>query len=369
MDCRKLALTMAGVMLALYGCDNGGGGSDAGGGDDGGVTVPPGSALFPARDMHCAPGDDTPPCHTTVPALTAAQRVHPEPMDMSNATMTFVVNTLSIPEATSDGVAAGFNLDGLDSGMGSDAPDATCEEIQPDFTSGTDPNQVGVDNALQGLVSALSAIAGNLDDTLAMQIASGSVLLMIEVTGIDSLTYDSAVQIQLFRGSVTGGSGDACTTDTDCTTAGETCHGTACQPAPMIGSDGLLAADQTFGTIQNLGDPVPGDIFAGRLRAVTPGLSLSITASGQTIELMVRNPEVRFNIAADGLTEGNIGGVLKVDDLAMAAGMIDMSYSSLVHSYADGIADINPTADDPATCDSLSVGILFGATTAMRNPM
>ncbi len=347
MDCRKLASAIAGAALALYGCGPGGGSG----------------TLFPERDKVCAQGAAQ-PCETSENAHTDAERTHEE-TGMDDATLTFVVSSLSIPEADG-GAAAGFNLDGLDSGEGSTAAEANCEELARDFVSVTDPDHIGVDNALQGLVSLIgTAVGGNIDDTLLEQINSGSVLLLVEVSGVDSVDYDSSVTLTLYRGGVSGGSGTTCTADADCTTAGESCVSGACHTAPTV-TDGALAPDQSFESLEMIGSPVQGDIFDGRVRATAERLTISVTASGSTLSLIVSNPELRFDISESGLTNGNIGGVLTIDDLAMAAAMIDPSYESLVRGATEDKADINPTADNPAICDALSVGILFGATTATR---
>src|SRR5687768_6582762 len=65
------------------------------------------STIFPERDFECAAGAAT-PCATDTPSSTDAERTATEPAG-EEATYTFVVSTISLPEAAS-GAAAGFNL-------------------------------------------------------------------------------------------------------------------------------------------------------------------------------------------------------------------------------------------------------------------
>lgn len=356
MDYKKLASTIAGAALALYGC--------------GDATMPPSGHEFPERDFVCESGA-TQPCATTADAHTAAERTHEEGSELDNATLTFVVNLLELPDAV-DGRAAGFNVDDLDSGEG--AVSGTCAEYTPDFVSLTDPDHVGVDNGLVGLVPTINGfITGEcagpdaLNCTIRKQIESGSVIMLVEVTGVESLDYDSEVQMQLFRAQVPAtGSGTACAADTDCTTAGEACRSGTCQPLPTVGGDGLLAAGQTFEVVEPLGDPVMGDIFEGRVRATTPLLTLMISASGFDLPLMITNPEVRFDITDSGLANGAIGGVLRVQDIVDAAAVIAPGMEGAVRAAVESVADVTPMAATPDKCEALSVGITFGATTATR---
>lgn len=336
MDWKKLAFSgvMAGSLLGI-GC---GGGYE-----------------FPGRDEACASGA-TPPCETTVVATDASARTVSLPESMADETRTWVVGTISIPEAGSDGRAAGFNLDGLNSGEGSIDPDANCEEFTEDYTALFDPNHVGVDNALQSLVSTIESLlpredcpgmvqAGCLDATLQEQINSGSLILMVEVTGINDYVFDDAVQLQLVLAEVPD------------------------MGTPMVDGSGGLAAGQTFNTVQELGTPVAGDIFQGRLRAQTDQLTITIDTGDFALPLMISGAEVRFDLATDGstLSNGVIGGFLRTDDIVNAASMIMEGIEDTVRGVVENVADVSPSAADPQICDSVSVGLTFEAVGASRN--
>jgi hypothetical protein len=335
MDCKKLALSTAAIGLALVGCD-------------GGETL-----TFPARNQVCASGA-TPPCETTEPAAGEAMMEveQPETFMMEPTSATYVVSVIDIPEA-SGGAAPGFNLDGLNSGEGSTASDATCEEFNPDFVNSVEADHVGVDNALQGLVGTIEGLLsasdcpggttdGCLGATLQEQIAEGSLILLMEVSGINDFQFDSEVELQLFLGAVPG------------------------DGMPMVGGDGQLAADQEFEVAQMLGDPVAGDIFQGRLRATTPTLTITVDTGDFMLPLMISNAEVRFDISESSLDNGQIGGFLRTEDIIAAASEIMPGIEETVRSVIESVADVQPSAADPAICDSVSVGLTFGATTATR---
>lgn len=361
---RSLALCLVAGSLAAYGCGDGGG---------------PGEEVeFPERDYVCV-GDPPPPhepCETTEEAHTADERTAPAP-DGEETTYTFVVSTLSLPEAM-DGEAAGFNLDGLDSSEGSSAGDANCEEFNPDFISLSDPDHVGVDNALQGLLGTIEGFLdpadcpmmntrGCLDALLQEQINDGGVILLMEVSGVNDLQFDSSVSLQFVLGELPGGSGTACMDDMECTVSGERCVSGACATAPMLDAGDMIAPGQTFATAMELA-VVDGDIFEGRLRATAPSLLLMISTSDFDIPLMITNPEVRFDISDGELTNGAIGGYVLNDDIVEAAATIGGIDEGTVRPVIESVADILPMSANPMICDALSLGVTFGAVGAVRTP-
>ncbi|MGE0790253.1 MAG: hypothetical protein AB7S26_31550 [Sandaracinaceae bacterium] len=314
---------------------------------------------FPARDQTCA--DPGMAACSTDQTSTEESRTVPVPMTFADTDLTFVVGRVSLPAPTAGSggrqVAPGFNVDGLDSGPdGSSDPNANCEQFQPDFVSTTDPQHVGVDNALSGLIPTIENLiptencpggvrAGCIDALLASQLEMGSFLLLMEVHGVNDYVNDSSVTVEFFVGALPAGA----TIET--------------------GPDGF-AADQTFDTMMSLGTPVPGDIFMGRLRATTPMLPLNIDAGEFALTLTVSNAEVRFTIGANGTTatNGAIGGVITVESIVQAAVMIMPDIEGVVRSTVENVADVTPTAADPAVCESLSVGISFSGVSAIRNP-
>ena len=252
-------------------------------------------------------------------------------------TRVYVVSTVSIPEAM-DGRAPGYNLDGVVS----NGEGETCVDVAEDFTSVTDPSETGVDNALAELAPVLAGIAGiDIDEAIAAQIAEGSLLLLLEVSDIDSFGNDSSVSVQLHLGSVPGGG------------------------APEL--DGAaLRAGQTFNSMQALGTPVAGEITGGRLRADTPRLVLEINTGDLELDLVISDAIIGASITDTRLANGAIGGSLRIDDLREAVAGIDPMYADYVDTLvAPSYADLDPSADDPELCTALSVGLLFSGVDAV----
>lgn len=340
MDSKKLACMLVAVGLVTVGCD----------------STP--EFTFPARDPVCAdPGMI--PCETTVEP-TEDELTFPTPETFEDpVTNTYVVAAISLPKPMEGGArlaAPGFNVDGMDSGEGSDDLMANCEQFQPDYVSTTDPQHVGVDNALSGLIPTIEGLVGAdncpggvtdgcVDALLQEQLEGGSLLLLMEVGGINDYNYDSEITLQLFLGALPAGA------------------------ELMVDGSGQIAAGQTFDTdTVDLGPAVAGDIFNGRLRATADSLPLTIETTDFTIPLVITNAEVRFDISESALSNGAIGGVITVQSIIDAASMIMPGIEGTVRSVVEGVADVTPSAEDPMVCESVSVGIEFNAVTAIRNP-
>lgn len=334
MNSRKLASIMI-TALAVWGCD---GGTE---------PLPPGHT-FPERDFVCPQGE-SPLCSTTVPANDDRARTHEVGDELAGETRTYVISALTVPDG-SDGNAAGFNLDGLNSGDVYEGD--TCAEQQLDYGSTTDPDQVGVDNSLIEVLGAVGGISSDFDvnESLREQITSGSLLLLLEVSGIDSFRYDDAVSVQIRLGAVPAG-------------------------ATLGVTGGVLDAGQAYDVAMELGAAVNGDIYDGRVRVTAQMLNINITLDDMALELRISSPQIRFDISETGLTNGQIGGTVTLDDLIEAAVEIEAVQGfcgtdpecGAVRELLGGFADITPSADDPETCEALSVGIAFDGTTATIN--
>lgn len=259
---------------------------------------------------------------------------------MDPVTHTYVISTLSIPEVMGSGAAAtaaGFNLDS----MVSTGAGTSCVELTPDYSSSNDPGENGVDNALASLVPTLEMLLGDgesLDQTLQGQITDGSLLLMMQVRDVNSYANDDSISVQLYLGEVPGGG------------------------APMVSGSGL-APGQTF-TGMAIGPVVSGSIVGGRMRVNTELLTIAIDTGDIALDLNIRNAQVRANITPTALTNGAIGGSLRVLEIADAAEAIMPGLRATVISVLGGVADMEPQAADNTMCDALSTGILFGGVEA-----
>lgn len=327
-----------------------GGSVDAGSVDagsvDGGTAV-----LFPPRDFHCVTGAAR-PCSTTVPRNSDVERTVEVPRDMPPGTHSFVIRTWSTSEPSPSGGLPGFNLDGLDSGDGSSASSATCEEWSPDHTSSLDPAHPGVDNAVAGLVPTLESLLdasscpgmltmGCLDAMRSADIAAGAFLIAVELTGLESFAFDDAVEIALFEVAVPGGG------------------------APALAADGRLAPGQTFSTVRTIAAPTRGDVFDGRLRVVFDARVTLPRVGMPLLPLELDGAELRADVSPTGLALGALGATTTVDHLVAEAAMIMPGIEDTVRSVVESIADVQPTAD-PVVCARVSSGYVFDAVPAVR---
>ncbi len=271
----------------------------------------------------------------------------------SPPTYVYVVSSLSLPVATPDPDgpagpmrrrAAGFDIDGLDSGDGSMEPGATCEELHQDFAALTDNDHFGVDNAFQGLVGTIEGLLeaadcpgmtteGCLDAFLQQQISEGSLLLLIEVSGVDDFLFEPSVMVQLHVGATADGM------------------------PPATESDGTVSPGQAFVSTMVLGPAVDAEIFFGRLAVRAGVLPLFVDLGDFELDLVIARAQVRFDISGTSLTRGAIGGVVTVDSMVPPGGD---------RSVLESIADVNPGID-PTICEEISLGLLFRGTSATLN--
>ena len=308
---------------------------------------------FPPRDFVCS--SSLIPCVTDTPSTSDAERTVAVRRDVPRLTHTYVLSQMAVPQATSaiPPRAAGYNLDGLDSGDGSTSASATCEEYNQDYESLRDPGHIGADNALQSLVPTIESLLpvascpgattdGCLDATIAQQIAGGTLVLLVEITGLDSYTYDADVDVAVYRGVVSGGG------------------------LPVLDGSGRVAAGQTFDTVSTLATSASADIFAGRLRVRWATLLLPMDP-GLLLPSRLERVELRANVAADALAFGQIGGTAPIDDFVTRAEAIMPGIGATVRSVMEAISDVTVTSD-PIVCADVSAAIVFEGVLATRTP-
>jgi len=314
---------------------------------------------FPPRDFRCGDGAG-PVCSPSVPVRSDEERTVVVTDELGGIDLVYVLDQLSLPEAESrdeDGVpgthAVGFDLDALDTGGGSDAPTASCAEFAPDHASAIEPGGGGVDNAFQGTVRFLeylldsrdcpgAVVEGCLDARLQRELSEGRLLLLLELTGVDSLEHDDAVRAALYLGVVSDGG-----------------------PPPTVAGSLRFAPGQEFVTLGTVAEPAPADIFHGRLRARWSMVELPIGPAPYPRALA--DAELRAGLCPNGLYFGHLGGAMAVDDLtAQVVEELNVAIEETgARSVLESVADVRPT-DDPAVCEQLSVGYALAGVPATR---
>lgn len=240
---------------------------------------------------------------------------------------TFLVARLTMPEATSDRSVPGFDLDGMDSGEGSTASDADCEEYNVDYISPYDP-VVGVDDAVAGLKSTLDGLlTGGVDGEFQRLLEDGELLLLVRVSEIDDPRDDSEVAVTLYLADPPSG-------------------------GVVVARDGRLAPDQAFSAME-LGSG-RGPLEGGRARVSLGSYVVPLDPPSQVFPPSVVRTILAFDLCSDGLERGVLAGSSSVDDLVAAGVVTNPDLEDTLRSIYESTADLAPSAADPAVCEQMS---------------
>lgn len=269
-------------------------------------------------------------------------------------TYDYVVNALAIGEesATTPGESPGFDLDNHNTASETDPVGCGWVDFTaPSIYGGTQ----GVDNQLGPLLKMIADLGLDFDanSTIADNLANGSLLLLVRVTGVGDLRNDPNVTIQFYLGELM---------------AGQT---------PMVDGMMRLSGGQTF-----LIDPVSVEggnidnpriqfnnstIVNGRLHGGPALFALNVPISDVgTLDLDVQDAQVSFDISETALTNGLVGGYVNVDEIVNAISMLMLDVMipvETVRSVLSGQADID-TDNNTDECEALSLGLTFGAVPA-----
>ncbi|HJL14815.1 MAG TPA: hypothetical protein RMH99_04115, partial [Sandaracinaceae bacterium LLY-WYZ-13_1] len=228
-----------------------------------------------------------------------------------------------------------------DAGEGGDA--GRCDRAPADFVSPND-GTVGVDNAMQQVVGTIDGLLGvgqTYAGQLAARIAAGDLLLGIELRGTDPV---GAALVVL-----------------------------APSDPIALGADGRLAPGQRFEVVERLGDGAGALGEDGRARVALGDLRRPLDELAPAIEptdpadlwpAPFREVELRFDEGVAGLTGGELGALVTVDE--MVGGMSPLTTPGVGHprEVLEDLADLRPSAADPTVCAAISLGFAFEAVPA-----
>lgn len=234
-------------------------------------------------------------------------------------------------DPTQPGIIDGFDLDDNVS-TGLDA--ASCYKVDSVASDGTP----GIDNAGGDLFTLVNGIVKDgLDGLLYNSVRNGRLLLLLRVEGVDDFENDDHVAVRLFSG--TG--------------------------VPQLGTDGLIAPNQTFEYDPNVPSTVGearivnGVLEGGPFDAVIP-----FGVSEVTEQLTLHRARVRGDISQEENQvdlQVLVGGSVEVTSLhrvAETAAALDGNASriaAILPYVVDPNADFEPDAD--GFCTQLSVAI------------
>lgn len=247
-----------------------------------------------------------------------------------------VLREFGFTQEEPDGVAPGFDLDGLTT---ADGDPASCGHGDL-----TDPDGVaGIDNQLAAVWSLAAPLVGEqVEELLQGAINEGRMLLMVELEGLDDPLDDEDVTLRVFRG--TG--------------------------APQVGTLGLIAPDQTFGVDGGLPEArVDGLALRGGLLEGGPvRFDLPVDILEARFVMQVSDGRIRLQLHEDGTMTGLIGGIVDVramiDELLATDAAAE---AALVAPLFENNADL---WEDGGVCSGFSVTFAFAGTPAfvVRQP-
>lgn len=227
-----------------------------------------------------------------------------------------------------DGVAQGFDLDGLNS---RGEPDSGCgieDWVDPDGAS-------GIDNALALLMPALELTEANAaEDLLNRAINEGEVLILVEsIAPLPGSPDDSCASVEVVRGF------------------GET----------LVGTHGYLVPGQTFDADRGTREGVATEVALadGSGEAHHLDLRLPFAILDAELELVFLDGAVRYERHEDGSYTGLLGGAVEWRDILdqLNGTGIASEVKALLELLLAQSADMHPDAE--GACRSVSAGITF----------
>lgn len=251
--------------------------------------------------------------------------------------VTYVLATVDLPAPDLRGRTVGFDLDGAPgTGMGTRCDDAL------DFTSPVTAAP-DVDNQLAARPSALIH-ATELSRFVESQIATGALLVVLEVGDIDSYDDDPGVTVRLMTATLPG----------DTTMA-------------MVGADGRLTPGQTFVAGTTIATFPEAAIVDSRLELSFERLPLSLFLGPGASALTLEGARLSAEVRPTGLVHGELGGAIPVDDLVAFSEALGSPMTE-AEVRAALLPDLDPSADGATlgsrSCGAISAGFSFEHTTA-----
>ena len=246
-------------------------------------------------------------------------------------TVTVVVDEIAFPREEPRGHSDGFDLDNT---VSSAATPVGCGQL--DFVN--DEGLEGIDNQLAKLLPIIEVSGGQqFEDYVAGAIRDGDLLLLFEMTGVDSLQNDDDVQGALMRANGT----------------------------PYTDDQGVLEPFQTFDVAVN--EPwayfPDGSIEDGVMHVGPFDFTLPFYIFDFVFWVDVIDAQLELRIDEEGNVTGKLGGAITIENLIQIGSMIEGDEETFIALF-DGptrlLADLLP--DDDGNCQAISIAMTFGTT-------
>lgn len=265
------------------------------------------------------------------------------PIDPSEP-LVFVLERFRFPRAEDD-EAIGFDVDGVNSGPGSVAADATCQQRAADFVSRVDDVD-GVDNQYQSVVDTFagpldypSCSPSKLECRFDEWVLSGQWLTLLEIDDVDHPSDDPSVTVRLYEATVAGG------------------------VDPEVVEERLVSGQAFDATLLA---EATGRLRRGRLHASLPDLELPFPEA-PLAPRDIATVELAATVCGWGIADGVLAGRTPLDDLIDQVVTSTDATEDVVRATVAPSADLEPSADDATVCESLSFAYGFTGVPASRS--
>jgi hypothetical protein len=239
----------------------------------------------------------------------------------------------ALPEE--DGSILGADVDGVVSDRTDPDSCRRVDQVAPDGTP-------GIDNELGDLwVSVEELIGDKLEGILETAVKEGSIMILLELEGVDDLQNDDCVTVHIFRG------------------AGR----------PDLGTDFEILQNQTFDiheesphSVAVAGRIEDGVLTAGPFDAAVPILVYTVFFTAR-----VHDAQLRLDLNEDGTGSGFLGGGMEVEQLMEVgehvAGM-DSAAAQVFGLFEFVLDTKSDLARGEDGCEQISGALAFGTTKA-----
>lgn len=256
------------------------------------------------------------------------------PKDLASCSPTcggpvYVANEIRFITADADGIAPGFNLDGIDSSGDEPGDCHTADLTAPDGTP-------GIDNQFAAMFALLPAqvyeiVPAAIDNA----IREGGLLFTTEFVGLDDFTTPSNIDL-VFRYGM---------------------------DQPLLGTDGRLLPGQT---LKLDSEPMLGigsaNVEAGHIFGGPFDLLFRLRFLATPVAFRFQYAHIDITATADGGIAGILGGIVSLDDVLSVVGLLggdDTELRETLKAILPAFADIKHP--ETGRCDSISAAIGFSA--------
>lgn len=235
-----------------------------------------------------------------------------------------VITQLAFTRIQEDGSIGGFDLDDTASGEGDPVGCGHADRSSPDGAA-------GIDSAFATIVPALEGLgAGAVEGLIQQAIDSGELLILIEMTHLEDWEQDACVGVAVHRG----------------------------QGTPIIGTDGTILVDQTFGLSADVPSTTAsgGWVEGGQFEVHNVQITLPVQILDEFLTFTMPQGAIRLRIAEDGTVSGNLAGGVPVEEITtQIGGITDIGeLRNVIPPLIEAAADLYPDAN--GDCTALSMG-------------